>query len=104
MDHRVAIPVVALTLATALMAPRAAAADAVHLAYVKALGSRHANPGLNAPPMLPLSVEFGHNDRRLVVSREGGAVEAWDVALGVVAAFRRATSRSNSSASPMTPT
>jgi ankyrin repeat protein len=85
MDYRATIVGAAL-IATALVAlPRqAAAADKVHLAYVTALGSRHAHPGLNAPPLLPLTVEFGHNDTRVVVSREGGAVEAWDVLGGVM--------------------
>ena len=52
--------------------------EAMHLEYVTSLGSRHAHPGLSEPPALPVTVEFGLDDTRLVLSRADGTVEAWD--------------------------
>ncbi|MAF12431.1 hypothetical protein CMK11_18450, partial [Candidatus Poribacteria bacterium] len=69
-----------LVAAAFLTASGALPAGAAHMEYVTALGARHAHPALNRPQPLPMTVEFGHDDTRLVLSRADGTVEAWNLA------------------------
>ena len=80
MTQRDRVCIGAVTLLVGLLA--VTTGEAMHLEYVTSLGSRHAHPGLSEPPALPVTVEFGHDDTRLVLSRAPGTVEAWDITRG----------------------
>jgi ankyrin repeat protein len=80
MTQRDRVCIGAVTLLVGLLA--VTTGEAMHLEYVTSLGSRHAHPGLSEPPALPVTVEFGHDDTRLVLSRADGTVEAWDITRG----------------------